>query len=121
MFPDQLNNLHKRAVKLIDNKANRALDDVQLLDMYGLDSLSKRRKNHHLALLYRLKDENEPLETHRPDVGLRNNKKIKFKVRTTKATKVLNSSYYRGVRLWDRLSEDTQKARTKVKFKQMIK
>ena len=40
--------------------------------------------------------------------------------RTTKLTKVAYSPYYRGVRLWDRLNESTQKATTKVKFKQLI-
>ena len=89
--------------------------------MYDLDSLLKRHKNHHLALMYRLKDESELLKTHRSAVGLRNNSKIKFKVRTIKFTKVWNSPYHCGVRLWDRLSEDTQKATTKVKFKQSIK
>ena len=118
---ERLETLQKRAVKLIDNKANRALDTTQLMTMYGLDSLSKRRKDHHLALMYRLKDNIDLLEPRRATIELRNNNKIKFKIRTTKLTKVLNSPYYRGVRLWDRLSEDTQKATTKVKFKNVIK
>ena len=71
--------------------------------------------------MYRLKDEAEYLETYRSKIGLRNNNKIKFKIKTTKLTKVLDSLYHRGVRLWDRLSEETQKATTKVKFKQLIR
>ena len=69
---------------------------------------------------YRLKDDKDLLEQYRANIELRNNSKIKFKTRTTKLTKVANSPYYRGVRLWDRLNESTQKATTKVKFKQLI-
>ena len=118
----RLDNLHKRAVKLIDNKANRALDDTQLLDLYDLERLKSRREKHHLSLMYRLKDDNDLIEPHRADIELRNNNKIKFEIRTTKLTKVANSPYYRGVRLWDQLNESTctQRATRKVKFKQLL-
>ena len=65
-------------------------------------------------------DDKDLLEQYRANIELRNNSKIKFKTRTTKLTKVANSPYYRGVRLWDRLNESTQKATTEVKFKQLI-
>ena len=118
---DRLYNLQKRALKVIDHKLHRDLDYDQLLTFYGLQRLKRRRENHHLVLMYRLKDDPSYLETYRPNIGLRNNAKIKFKTRTTKLTKVLNSPFYRGVRLWDRLAEETQKATTKVKFKNIIK
>ena len=70
--------------------------------------------------MYRLKDDKDLLEQYRANIDLRNNSKTKFKTRTTKLTKVANSPYYRGVRLWDCLNESTQKATTKVKFKQLI-
>ena len=70
--------------------------------------------------MYRLKNDDTYIETHRPGIRLRSNNKIKFKTKITKLTKVLNSPYYRGVRLWDRLTENVQKATTKVKFKQLI-
>ena len=117
---DRLNNLHKRAMKLIDNKAHRDQDIAQLMSTYGLESLLKRREKHHLSLMYRLKDDKDLIEQFRANIELRNNSKIKFKTRTTKLTKVANSPYYRGVWLWDRLNESTQKATTKVKFKQLI-
>ena len=80
----------------------------------------KSREKHHLELMYRLKDDKDLLEAYRANIELRNNSKTKFKTRTTKLTKVANSPYYRGVRLWDRLNESIQKATTKVKFKQLI-
>ena len=117
----RLDNLHKRAVKLIDNKANHVLNDIQLLDLYGLEKLVSRREKHHLTLMYRLKDNDDLIEPYRANIELRNNNKIKFKIRTTKLTKVTNSPYYRGVHLWDQLNESTQRATTKEKFKQLLR
>ena len=48
---DRLNNLHKRAVKLIDNKAHQDQDIAQLMSTYGLESLLKRREKHHLSCI----------------------------------------------------------------------
>ena len=117
---DRPSNLHKRALKLIDNKAHRDQDIAQLMSTYGLESLLKRREKHHLSLMYRLKDDKDLLEQYRANIELRNHSKIKFKTRTSKLTKVANSPYYRRVWLWDCLNESTQKATTKLKFKQSI-
>ena len=70
------------------------------MSTYGLEGLLKRREKHHLSLMYRLKDDKDLLEQYRANIKLRNNSKIKFKTRTTKLTKVANSPYYRGVRLF---------------------
>ena len=35
-------------------------------------------------------------------------------------TKVMKSPYYRGVSLWDRLTEEVQRATMKVRFKRQI-
>ena len=117
---DRLDTIQKRALKIIDSKSNQGLDEKQLMNLYGLHTLAERRVKHHLVLMYRLSHEKDHIDTYRPPVSLRNSNKIKFKTRTTRLTTVLKSPYYRGVRLWDRLSEDTQKATTKVKFKMMI-
>ena len=92
-------NLRKPALKVIDDKSNNGLDDTHLT----------------------FKQDDAYIETHRLLIGLRRSNKITFKTKTTKLTKVPNSPYYRGVRLWDRISEETQRATTKVKFKQPIK
>ena len=51
---ERLDNLQKRAVKLIDNKANRAFDIIQLMDLYNLQSLIKRKEkgNEYLKEMY---------------------------------------------------------------------
>ena len=40
---ERLDNLQKRAVKLIDNKLNRGLSTDRLMNLYGLETLVKRR------------------------------------------------------------------------------
>ena len=68
--------------------------------------------------MFRLNQEKDYIDTYTPRIVLRNNNKIKFKIKMTRLTIVLKSPYYRG--LWDQLSEETQGATTKVEFKQLI-
>ena len=70
--------------------------------------------------MYRISRINLYIDDERPEIILRNRNKIKFKTPITKLTKVLKSPFYRGARLWDMLTEDVQRAKTKVKFKQII-
>ena len=58
----------------------------------------------------------------RLEIVLRNRNKIKFHSEVTRLTRVINSPYYRGIKLWDRLklAGEVQKAKTKVKFKMLI-
>ena len=117
---DRLDTIQKRALRIIDCKTNQGLNDLQLMTLYGLQTLAQRRAQHHLVLMYRLTQDKDYIDTYRPPITLRNSSKIKFKSRTTRLTTVLKSPFYRGVRLWDRLSEETQRATTKVKFKKML-
>ena len=89
--------------------------------MHHHSSLEDRRKKHFLAVMYRHAQKNFNLENQRPKIQLRNRGKIKFKVPYTTLTKVQNSLFYRGAKLWERLPEGVQKATTKVKFKTMIR
>ena len=63
--------------------------------------------------MYRLSHVVEYLDMDRPEIVLRNRNK-------TRLFRVMNSPYYRGIKLWDRLAEEVQKATTKVKFKMLI-
>ena len=85
-----------------------------------LKSLYERRRIYHLNLMYRLSNESVLLQEDRPDIVLCSRNNIKFKLPTTKLTKVMKSPFYRGVKLWDMLPEAVQRATTKVKFKNMI-
>ena len=87
---------------------------------YGLRPLCQRRREHHLLIMYRLSHVVEYLGLDRPEIVLRNRNKIKFHSEVMKLTRVMNSPNYRGLKLWDRLAEEVQKATTKVKFKMLI-
>ena len=112
--------IQKRSVRIIDGCKHKGLRYEELQMIYGLESLEVRRQKHHLALMYRHSKTPENLDNTRPEVTLRNNNKVKFKIKTTKLTKVQKSPYFRGVSLWDQLPEDVQRATTKVKFKTLL-
>ena len=66
------------------------------------------------------------MDTQRHKIGLLSNQMIKFYIRYTKLPKILNSlpkilNYYRCVKLWDQLSDDIQRATSKVKFEKAIR
>ena len=100
---DQLDKLQRRAIKIIDRGMHCDYTDKALENLYSLKPLEIRRKEHHLALMYRLRDIPFYVDEVRPAVVLRNRNKIKFKTPSTKLTKVLKSPFYRGCHLWDML------------------
>ena len=112
-----LDKVQDRAMRLIGRGHinNRAVEN-----MYNIEPLKDRRHRHHLALMYRLSRIDRYIDADRPDITLRSRNKIKFQTPRTKLTKVMNSPFYRGARLWDMLAEEVQKATTKVRFKRLI-
>ena len=103
---DQLDKLQRRALKIIDSDKHRNYNDKALENVYLLKPLADRRREHHLALMYRLREIPSYINEDRPEVVLRNRNKIKFKISATKLTKVLRSPFYRGYHLWDMLDEN---------------
>ena len=71
--------------------------------------------------MYRHAQTESNLDNYRSEINLGNNRKIKFKIPKSFLTKVNKSPFYQGVRLWNRLDRDVQRATTKVKFKTMLK
>ena len=100
---------------------HRGSDYNDLMELYGIEPLWKRRKHHHLLVMYRHAQDTANLNCSRPGIILRSSTKIKFRNRKTALTKVQKSPYNRGVSLWDRLPADVQRATTKVKFKNMVR
>ena len=70
--------------------------------------------------MYRLSRIDSYIDTTRPEIALRSRNEIKCSTPKTNLTKVMKSPYYRGVGLWDRLTEEVQRATTKVRFKRQI-
>ena len=106
---DQLDKLQRRALKIIDSGKHRNYNDKALENIYLLKPLTDRRREHHLALMYRMKEILSYINEDRPQVVLRNRNKIKFKISATKLTKVLRSPFYRGSRLWDMLDDNVKR------------
>ena len=74
---------------------------------------------HCSLLLYIIPTESN-LDNYRSEINLRNNRKIKLKIQKTSLTKVNRSPFYRGVRLWNRLDRNVQRATMKEKFKTIL-
>ena len=115
-----LDKIQKRAIHIIDNKSNHGLNYEQLLNVYNLQPLIRRREQHRLCTMYRLSTNDYYLERHSSGKELRRTRKNKFWMKCTRLTKVMNSPYYRAVRLWDQLPVEIQRATTKDKFKSAI-
>ena len=116
----KLDRIQKRAVKIIDQAKHKDSTYNELLGIYGIEDLVKRRKKHHLSVMYRQARIHTNIDIYRPETDLRSNLKVKFRSKVTKLTKVQKSPYYRGITLWDRLPVDVQRATTKVKFKREL-
>ena len=87
--------LQKRAVHTIDYKTHHGMTYAQLLDLYGLMSLAERRRKHQLCLglMYRLSHNLDYIDRRLPDINLRSNQKVKFKLKHTRLSKISNSPY----------------------------
>ena len=108
---DRLERLHKRAIHIIEynHDINTKEPYTNLLTLYNLTSLYHRRIEHLLVFMYKIgKYSIENLATQRPKIELRSRNKVKFKYKFTNIVKVQNSPFYRGIFLWDQLSEELQ-------------
>ena len=72
--------------------------------------------------MYRQSKIDGNIEYRRPSINLRSNGKVKFKAKQRRKYELyLKSPKVRGVKLWEMLPLDVQRATTKVKFKKLIK
>ena len=74
--------------------------------------------------MYRYSKKGENLEFQRPSINLRSNSKVKFKrIQKRRYEIYLKSPKVRGIKVWEMLPANVQKATTifKVKFKNFIK
>ena len=51
---ERLDSIQKRAINIIDCKINQGMNEQELMDLYGLQTLAKRQATHHLVLMFRL-------------------------------------------------------------------
>ena len=115
----KLENLQERALKYIDNEANKGRD---LYKIYRIQPLRLRWRKHICCMMFRQSKSTDKLDYVRPLIRLRSNKKVKFKkVLKRNYQLYLKSPMARGIKIWESLTAEMQKGTTKVKFKTMIK
>ena len=117
----KLDNLHEKAIRIIDCNKNINSDMNVLENLYSISSLNRRRKEHHCTIMYRLSRRGECIDTYRPKIRLRSRKKVKFRNKKRNLEKITKSPLYRGIKLWDMIPDNIQRSVTKVKFKQQIR
>ena len=93
---EKLERIQKRAVKVIDHAEHRGTKYSDLLVLHGLDALERRRRKHHLSVMFRHSLNASNLVRDRPEIELRSNQKIKFKHKITQLTKVKKKSLLEG-------------------------
>ena len=94
---------------------------IELLRMcMALDPKGMAQKTPLGLNVSRLSRIDSYIDTTRPEIVLRSRNKIKLLTPKTNLTKVMKSPYHRGVSMWDRLTEEVQRATMKVRFKRQI-
>ena len=75
----KLDNLHEKAIRIIDCNKNRNSDMNVLENLYSISSVDSRRKEYHCTIMYRLSRRGECIDTYRPKIRLRSRKMMKFR------------------------------------------
>ena len=118
----KLEKLQEKALKCIENDCQNKVDVNILYGRYGIQRLCLRYREHISCFMYRQSKRTSILDSVRPTINLRSNKKVKFKKQSKyRYTMYLKSPKMRGMKVWDMLPATVQKATTKVKFKSLIK
>ena len=120
-YRDRLTILHEKAIRIIDCSRHKNANIGELEYMYNLQSPSRRRSEHHAAIMYRQSKNECLLDTLRPNIHLRSQRKIKFKYPFRNMQRLLKSPLSRGIKIWDRIPQAIQRSLTKVKFKRALK
>ena len=118
-----IDKIQKRGVRLIEYERDfRKRKDIKLLmTEYGIGNLRHRRNLQLLSFMYTESHNVINLNRRSINLTLCSSNKVKFKEKLTRKTTVQNSPYYRGIFLWNTLSESVQKINSLQKFKKSLK
>ena len=123
---DTVNKLDKkqeRALKMIAYQYGEPLRPTirTLIQMYRIEDLSKRWRKHLLSLMYNISKDIDIIDDYRPDKILRSHDQVKLQTHSTRSSKIKKRPYYRGVKEWEKVQSEIQKAETKEPFKKELK
>ena len=120
---DNLERLQERILRVIEYESistNRKEMSI-LKNSLGIEDLSVRRKRSLLRIMYSQSKKPMNVQNDESNMTLRSSKKVKLKSDFTRLTKIQRSPYYRGLKLWNTLPEETQKEHNISKFKAIVK
>ena len=118
-----MDRLQERALRRIEYCKNPEIrrEYKKLENEYNIENLQTRRKCSILRYMFhQSKDEMNKVHI-KGDRILRSNKKLQLKSKFSNLTKLHNSPYYRGVKVWNSLPYDVQTCKNRVEFKKMVK
>ena len=116
-YQNRLTTLHEKSIKIIDCNMHKNASIRELESMFNLQPPSRRRSEHHAAIMYRLSKDACLLDTLRPKINLRSRKKVQFKHPLRNMQRLLKSPLSRGIKIWDRIPQAIQRSLNKLSLK----
>ena len=115
--------LQERALRRIQyyNVTEHKKSYIELEKQFNIENLQKRRNRNLLNHMYGQSKIDINITSETCDRILRSTKKVKMKYKFSTLTKLHNSPYYRGVKLWNILPEHIQNCATKSEFKMLVR
>ena len=115
--------LQERALRRIEycGASENRRSYIELEEKFNIENLCIRRNRN---LLYQMYDQSKieiNVASELSDRILRSTKKVKMKYTFSNLTKLHNSPYYRGVKLWNSLPVHIQKCSLKSEFKKLLR
>ena len=123
IYVNKLDRLQERALRRIEfccQPGNR--NEYKVLERkYGIGNLHNRRKHSLLMQMYGQSKEEINLVKNNCDRILRSDNKTGMKYNFSSLTKLHNSPYYRGVKLWNTLPAHIQRCNVRYEFKKELR
>ena len=94
---------------------------TELETLYNIENLHGRRDRSLLRLMYDQSKDDINKVTTKCDRILRSNKKVTLKYKFSHLTKLHNSPFYRGVKLWNSLPAELHICKDRHEFKKLLK
>ena len=115
--------LQERALRRIEacDMAENKKSYSELENKYDIENLFQRRERNLLNLMFGQSKNEINILRENCDRMLRSTTKVKMRYQFSNLTKLHNSPYYRGAKLWNILPENIQKCTTKIEFKKHVK
>ena len=119
----RIDRLQERALRKIEycGPTENRKSYLELETKYGIENLHVRRTRSLLDKMYEQSKDEINIATNKCDKILRSTRKVKMKYKFSSLTKLHNSPYYRGVKLWNKLPVGIQNCEKKSEFKNLVR